>query len=60
MHPHLVEMLRACVEAAPGINSVDTIKPHPRGGFSVFADRMENMPSEFEEYFEKSKFMLVF
>jgi hypothetical protein len=57
--PHLIEMLRACVEGAPGINRVDTIEPHSRGGYAVSADREENIPREIDEYFEKSAFMVV-
>ena len=57
--PHLFEMLRACVEGAPGVNRVDTTEPHSRGGYAVSADREEDLPREIEEYFEKSAFMVV-
>jgi hypothetical protein len=57
--PHLIEMLRACIEGAPGINNVDTIERHSRGGYAVSADREENLPREIDEYFEKSAFMIV-
>lgn len=57
--PNLVEMLRACVEGAPGINRVDTIEPLHRGGFTVLAHREDTLPSEIDEYFEQSDFMIV-
>ena len=57
--PQLIEILRACVEGAPGINRVDSIEAHKRGGYAVSVDREENLPSEIDEYFEKSAFMVV-
>ncbi|GAA5496368.1 hypothetical protein Rhal01_02551 [Rubritalea halochordaticola] len=49
----------ACVADAPGILSVTSVEPHTRGGFSVVADSVENLPDEFGDYFERSKLMLV-
>ena len=57
--PHLIERLRACVEGAPGINRVDTIEAHSRGGYAISADRDEILPSEIDAYFENSAFMVV-
>jgi hypothetical protein len=51
--------VRTCVADAPGILSVTSVEPHTRGGFSVVADRVENLPDDFGDYFERSELMLV-
>ena len=57
--PDFKTAVRACVAAAPGILSVTSVEPHSRGGFSVVADRVDNLPEDFGGYFERSKLMLV-
>lgn len=57
--PDFEAAVRACVADAPGILSVTSVEPHTRGGFSVVADRVEDLPDNFDDYFERSKLMLV-
>jgi hypothetical protein len=57
--PDFEAVVRACVADAPGILSVTSVEPHTRGGFSVVADRVEDLPDDFGDYFERSKLMLV-
>jgi hypothetical protein len=57
--PNFEAAVWACVADAPGILSVTSVEPHSRGGFSVVADRAENLPEDFGGYFERSKLMLV-
>lgn len=57
-HPDLTEKIRSFVLEAPGINSVTSIEPHNRGGYSVVGDRAENLDG-IDEYFEASDYMFV-
>lgn len=57
--PSFEATVRACVAYAPGILSVTSVEPHTRGGFSIVADCVENLPDDFGDYFEKSKLMVV-
>ena len=57
--PDFASDVRTCIADAPGILSVRSVEPHARGGFSVVADRIEELPDDFADYFERSELMLV-
>ena len=55
----LVGRIRGCVESAPGINRIDEITPHPRGGYSVIADRDDALPDDFPAHIDSAGFMIA-
>ena len=57
--PGFEASIRTCIADAPGVLSVTTIEPHSRGGYSVIVDRVEDLPNDFGDYFERSELMLV-
>lgn len=55
----IVGRIKLCVESAPGINRVEEITPHPRGGYSVTADREDELPEDFPTHMDDAGFMVV-
>ena len=39
--------------------SITSVEPHSRGGFAVIIERVESLPGDFDDYFERSELMLV-
>ena len=58
--PDLADRIRACIEAAPGINAVNSVEPHGKGGYAVMTDSVEDLPDGFADYMAESDFLLVF
>ena len=57
--PDLEQRIREVVAEAPGINEVQSIEPHGRGGYSVIIDRDDELPDEFAAHFQDSDYLLV-
>ncbi len=57
--PGFEAFIRTCVAGAPGVVSITSVEPHSRGGFAVIIERVESLPGDFDDHFERSELMLV-
>ncbi len=52
--------LQRCVASAPGITEVKKITRHPKGGYSVTAEREGDTAEQMVSHFQSSGYRLVF
>ena len=53
------QRLEECVAAAPGITGVKKITRHPKGGYSVTADRQGDTVEQIVSHFQSAGYRLV-
>ena len=54
------QRLQRCVTSAPGITEVKEITRHPKGGYSVTAERKGDAVDQIVSHFQSSGYRLVF